>query len=397
MSAVFFGVATLAFMIAATSGLLMLAPRLYRAVAGEDAGGRMDSLDGLRGLLAICVVVHHGIITQAYDATGVWEAPENHFNNLLGAAAVALFFMVSAYLFWGRVSRARGPIDWTNFFRGRLYRLAPMYGFSVAILLLIVAVDSGFTLRVSPRELGIQVFHWFSFAFLKADDINGVKDTYTILSVLWSLRFEWILYCSLPLLALVWRVTGRVAPIYIGIVAISFLGHGYSYLVFFPVGMLAIHLKAWRPDDARVDAAWGVAGIASLVILCIFYQSAVGLPQAALLMVAFVAALRPAGVWTFLRKRVMRFLGHISYSVYLLHNMAIAVLAKWGFGVAVYATLDPLWLYGSTALLGVAVIVVSTATYLFIEKPFIELAAKPMSSRWPSWSRPASLTERRRA
>ncbi len=387
MTEAIFGAMTIMIMIVAAWALLSIFPRVYRAVVGDDDFGRMNSLDGLRGLLALGVVVHHGIIARAYYASGVWDAPESHFNNQIGAAAVAMFFMVSAYLFWGRVLRARAPIDWVHFFRGRVYRLAPMYLVAVAFLLAIVAVESQFALRVSPRELATEIGHWMSFAFLSQPDINGVTDTFTILSVLWSLKFEWVLYGALPLLAFAWRKTGSAMLIYAVIVAISLLGRGYSFLVFFPAGMLAIHLKAWRPDSKRIDAAWALGGLASLVTLCVFYRYAVGIPQAALIMVAFVAALRPWGPWTLLRAPVMRFLGHISYSVYLLHNLAIHVLAKWGFGPTAYAALDDIQLYGSIALLGVGVIALSTATYLLVETPFIALAAKPVTPRWLPWGR----------
>jgi hypothetical protein len=51
----------------------------------------------------------------------------------LGQMSVALFFMITAFLFWGRVLDRGKTIDRTEFIVSRLYRLYPVYLLMVAL------------------------------------------------------------------------------------------------------------------------------------------------------------------------------------------------------------------------------------------------------------------------
>ena len=45
----------------------------------------------------------------------------------LGQTSVALFFMITAFLFWGRVLAQGERMDWPAMLFARLYRLYPVY------------------------------------------------------------------------------------------------------------------------------------------------------------------------------------------------------------------------------------------------------------------------------
>src|SRR5579863_8739311 len=208
MQSVAGGIVWLVAMVLLMAGVLRLWPRLARAVLGADPPDRQSSLDGLRGVLALAVILHHGIIAHAYFGTGKWEAPPSNFDNLLGQGAVALFFMFSAYLFWGRILRL-GMLNWPAFYRGRFRRLVPMYAATILLLFAIVAVETGFTLNVPVEELLKQCVRWSSFAFLNTGDLNGLPQTGTILSVIWTLRWEWLFYVTLPFFAAIYVLFRR--------------------------------------------------------------------------------------------------------------------------------------------------------------------------------------------
>jgi peptidoglycan/LPS O-acetylase OafA/YrhL len=363
------GMATLCGLVLAAAVLLRALPAVTRAVLGDDPPERAAALDGLRGILALCVFLHHAVMTHAAYGTGTWAVPESNFDNLLGRVGVSLFFMISAYLFWGRVVRNDGRMRWASFFYGRILRLVPMFLVAVALLFLIVAAESDFTLRVTVPELASELASWMGFGFFGAPDINEISALH-ILGVVWTLEYEWIFYFSLPVLALAYARGRRAWPIYAAIVAIS-MTDGRIMYVFFATGCVAVHIMAMGPPSRIVRVLWALAGLVSMIALCSLFHDTEGPLQALLLLPAFIAALQGAGPWRVLSSRPLRFLGHISYSVYLLHVPLITILAGWGIGYSAYAALDLYQFYGVALAMGVAIIAVSTLTFIAVEKPFL--------------------------
>jgi peptidoglycan/LPS O-acetylase OafA/YrhL len=364
------GTAVFSALVLVTAAVLNFFPSLARAVLGEDPPDRVASLDGLRGLLAISVFLHHAIIAHGSYGGRPWEPPPATFDNLAGQAAVALFFMISAYLFWGRVLASGGRLNWLRLFRGRIHRLAPAYYVAVALLFVIVAFESDFTLHVTAGTLAEQVLRWSGFALVPLSEINGVKNLSTILGTIWTLKYEWLFYFSLPLLAALLIVVRGPWPIYVAAAALAWLGGEWTMVVFFVAGAISIHLVALNDRLPWLKLAWSAGGLAALFALGMFFHDAFGPAQALLLTPIFIAALQAAGPWSILRWRPLQFLGHISYSVYLFHNPLIHVLTG-AFGRSHYAALPTALLYPAILLMGMAVIAVSTATFLFIEKPFL--------------------------
>jgi peptidoglycan/LPS O-acetylase OafA/YrhL len=378
------GSATLAAVVVTTAGVLALWPALAARVLGDDPPQRVAPLDGLRAFLALAVFLHHSIVTHRYFGGHPWESPPDNFDSLCGQAAVALFFMISAYLFWGRVLRAHGSLDWVEFFRGRVRRIAPMYYISVLLFFAVVAAETGFQLHVPAHQLIAQAVRWMAFAFLGLPEINGLNGN-TILGQIWTLKFEWVFYVALPLLALVFVRIGRAWPIYLAMFALSFGGAAASMIAYFGTGCFAAHLaREWKPSQAS-RVLCSAAGILALLTLGYFFHDIFGPLQALLLFPVFVAALQASGPWTVMRWRSVRFLGHISFSIYLLHLALIHVYVGGTIGFSRFGTLPDVWVYPAAYLMGIGVIAISIATFLAIEKPFLSrrvrvlnTAAKPL-------------------
>jgi peptidoglycan/LPS O-acetylase OafA/YrhL len=134
-------------LVAALSAAIVLAvvPAARRIIA--NPGARDLELDGLRGFLAFFVFVHHSAVTWRYLQGDGWTEPPSRLFGQLGSASVALFFMVTAYLFWGRVLDRRGGLDWNGFWIGRLFRIYPAFLLALSGILLVAFAAQDFRLH----------------------------------------------------------------------------------------------------------------------------------------------------------------------------------------------------------------------------------------------------------
>ena len=89
----------------------------------EPAGNRFKSLDGLRGFLALFVLSHHSLYWYERISTGNWSMSSILYENL-GKCSVSMFFMLSSFLFFGKILDSKDrPIDWERFAIGRFFRI----------------------------------------------------------------------------------------------------------------------------------------------------------------------------------------------------------------------------------------------------------------------------------
>ncbi|MGJ0580618.1 acyltransferase family protein, partial [Xenorhabdus bovienii] len=58
--------------------------------------GKYNSIDGLRGFLAILVFIHHSGIWFFYINNNEWDIPDSVLMNNIGKLGVSLFFMITA-------------------------------------------------------------------------------------------------------------------------------------------------------------------------------------------------------------------------------------------------------------------------------------------------------------
>lgn len=180
--------------------------------------GRHASIDGLRGHLALAVFIHHGIIWHSYLRTGLWDAPASNLFNQLGQGSVALFFMITAFLFVGKLLDAKGkPIDWGRLYMSRVLRLAPLY--LLAMLALTVAfslIASGNSLfgaltssasrRLGDLAYGLYLLH----GLLLYATLNHVIGTTQASAFTASEHWAWLVALTPLLVVLAWLCFRRV-------------------------------------------------------------------------------------------------------------------------------------------------------------------------------------------
>lgn len=340
----------------------------YRRELRFEDRHRLTPLDGLRGILCFAVFYHHAAITVGYRTSGTWELPPSSLYTLLGKLSVALFFAVTAFLFWSRALDREGRIEAWPFLRGRFLRVAPLFYFTSAAALIVA----------SPH------LHWWpphnasalarlAFAGVRPwPQIAGFDFTYINAGVTWSLQYEWAFYFAFPALAMLVRAG---EPRSIGFVFAGLLVMlGFGCHMYFLTGVLAAHVARSPGVVAGLRGKpVGVAILALFLLMPTLCEDAMTWRGWLMATVAFIPIACGNSLLGMLEFTGLRLLGVISYSVYLLHGFTLWL--GWPlffdlqrrFGGDFSAFL--IW----TLTLGGATLLGSMLTYRLIEHPFIEL------------------------
>ncbi len=347
----------------------------------------MGYIDGLRGFLALGVFLHHYMVTYYFHLTGVWQWPSSRFYAMIAQVGVALFFIITGFLFWHRILVRRGRVKWGHLYVSRIFRLTPLHWAGVILLLAAVAIAGDFTMMVPMRSLAVQAVRWFFL--IGAPDINAVSGTrYICANVYWTLRYEWFFYLMLVFFAAVIRMSKKVSWAVWALAAvvftaaklnlnISFLGIKTVFFIFFLAGALCA--AAFEQKTIRLWAQHGFAAILSLVALLstfIFFKSAYSIKPAILMMIFFFPIAAGNRFFTFLKKPALLLLGEISYSMYLLHGFLLYIVFTFLFPGFMR---HPVSLYAlSAGMAGTGVLLVGVAylSFVMIERPGIDLGKK---------------------
>lgn len=380
----------LAILVAVCIGLNRMLP------AAPSDPGRTQAIDGVRGYLAIGVAVHHFALTWTDIATGVWGESTQPVYGPAGYVAVGVFFMITAFLFYGVVRVPTRPVVWTHFFVRRLCRLVPVYLVAMALLFLGVAALTEWRLAVEPGALVNQILRWLTFTVAGAPDVNGLARTWVLIcGVTWTLRYEWAFYLAVPLIA--WAAAGcarlgsRAAPVRIAVVLAVHLAlcaapdvqvarFAATYLSFFTYGMLAVELVAW-PGAVRLLAG-PVAGFVALAALAVALSGVLPFGSGLLNLAIFcfflpIAANNP--LFGTLTASVSQLLGNFSYGIYLMHGFVLFAGMR-VFGATVFADQGNVAAWMTMPMLIAAAVGLAALVHYTIEQPGIDLGKR--------WTRP---------
>lgn len=343
---------------------------------------RFGSLDGLRGLLAFFVFQHHAFIWYFLIRNQRWAAPQHLFVKNLGEVSVVLFFMITGLLFIHKIRTATEPIHWRKVFTSRARRLIPLYWFAILVLCLFIFIHSHGDFRQPVSSLLQQLGHWLSFnLFLKQDhlDINGFNNTHLILAgVTWTLKYEWLFYLSLPLIAFIMGKKQKSLWLLIGIIAFYFLiMHALSQrrlclVLAFLLGGLASKL-----NDYPMLSTFTRTKVASTLLVVGLLLTYLLLPKAFSYMgviiigALFILMATGANVFGLLEHPTLKHMRDISYSVYLLHGLVLFCCFYMMMGLKVLRAFSAFEYTVLISLLSGVVIMLSTFTYRFIEQKFM--------------------------
>ncbi len=363
----------------ATSWCLIRWNPTIREVSSQGVQNRSVPIDGLRGMLGIGVFCHHIAITWFYLHTRVWELPESHLLIHLGQTSVALFFMITAFLFWGRVLDRRGNIIWSQFFVSRLYRLYPIYIVAISIMFFLTTYLPRLAGTPTDGPIWRPVIKWLLFAVWGAPNFNGFDDTAQLMAgVVWSLRYEWLFYLALPLLA--WATNGRWRAVGIGIVTLALIVYAPHLLPTFRtnpmilqlfLGGIAAAYVARNPTLVRLakTPAATLVAISSLLMVGWYLDTAYSFAATIGLGIFFSIVACGNDLGGFLSGQALRWLGDITYPIYLLHGLLLVVVFR---GVlTVDQSQNAAWFFALVPIITISLIIVSSASFVLIERPAI--------------------------
>jgi peptidoglycan/LPS O-acetylase OafA/YrhL len=340
---------------------------------------RFLSIDGVRGFLAFGVFIHHAIVNWYFLRTGVWQPPKINFVKQLGATSVAIFFMITAFLFWGRVLHSRDRMKWQSFFVSRVFRIYPLYMLVLAGVLIAVGHRTGWAFNESPVSVIREIGSWLVF---HQPDINGLPSTSLVIAAVnWTLQYELWFYLALPLLAVAVVLSkplwAKVICFLLAVGLFALFQLTPSVGVTFLGGVVGAYwVRSKRLQLLGQGPLPALIGMAAFSV--VFF--AAGRPynpiSLILLTVFFVVIASGNSLFGLLTSKSSLWLGEISYSIYLTHGLLLWVL----FQNLVSPKLAVEHSFATLGAIAVAlspvVVILSSLSFLYLETPCITFGKK---------------------
>lgn len=304
-------------------------------------------------MAAVVVLLYHTSliaqpVLQSRGGEGLWDAVTSSPLKLLfaGTEAVLVFFALSGLVV--ALPALRDGFRWSSYLPARLLRLyLPVWGALglAAVLILLLPRDpaavtpDSWLIDTNATEVGLPAL---------LGEAALIQPVYRIDNALWSLRWELVFSAALPVfVALAMLLRRHVWIAGAGAVALTIAGRllDVDWLVYLPVFLLGT-LAATRLDDllawsrARPRGLfWAAVAVLSGALLIASWlmrpwvepgselgRLLFGLAGAGAIGLVIVAAAAP-GAARVLGSRPARWLGRISFSLYLIHVPVLATVA----------------------------------------------------------------------
>ena len=368
---------------------------------GGNSPNRIAAMEGLRGMAVILVffVHYHALFATGIDPNSTTFAISK-FLEVNGNSGVDLFFVLSGYLIYGAVIK---NFDFLKFINRRIQRIYPAFLVVFAIYL------SASFLMPSKSKLSNDFTESIIYIFQNILLLPGIFKIEPIITVAWSLSYEFFFYLFLPLLVVSLQLQKR-KPLtriifFVGLVSIciiySFFGAFSNLkLVMFASGILVYEAVKSYQLDKKVTSKTDILAIFVFLISLPLTYLLINSPEVLnlsenvqlknvlhllLLFVTFLLlVLSCIGSKTILKTifswTPLRWLGNMSYSYYLIHgftlqciSLAIMFFAPkllesvWGFWICLPIFFTLTWIS-------------STILFALVEKPFSinpQTTAKP--------------------
>ncbi|WP_288540364.1 acyltransferase [uncultured Alistipes sp.] len=321
------------------------------AAAFSDTKPHYDLLDGLRGVAALTVVCFH--LFEAY-ATSHLDQRINH-----GYLAVDFFFILSGFVVGYAYDDRWTKMTVREFLTRRLVRLQPMVVIGALIGAVMFYTQGCPVWDVSAVPVAMLLVATLMNAFMipatPGAEIRGVGEMYPLNGPAWSLFFEYIgnvLYAlfirrlSTRALAVLvasagcglaaFSVWGPLGDICVGfsLTGENIVGGSLRLLFAFPAGLLLS--RVFRP--VRVRGAFWIGSLAVVALASVpriggsehLWMNGVYDALCAVVLFPLIVWIGASGKTTDrVTSRVCKFLGDISYPLYMVHYPFIYLYYAW--------------------------------------------------------------------
>lgn len=368
--------------------------------------GKIEELESIRGIAALLVVLFH---------MPIWNASLHNIRFILnGYYMVDLFFVLSGFVMnlnYG--DRLHTGSDLARFQFLRLGRLYPVHLLFLMLAVLtaasswIVAMAFGVTIPSGSAFKGA-TFASFTEQLLLIHSLGFFKIPHAFNLPSWSISVEFYTYLVFGIMCLISRYALRLSAF----VALSGAALGLLFfagenignfsevlqcLAGYFLGCLAASVAAWRPH-AMPRGSTLAALAAMMLFLCMRKdpQFDIGIFFLSALLIVAVVCSTDDFAKRILRHKSLKFLGLISYSIYMSHtfvlwvcNQFVRVVLRRPEAITEGISTPQLSLFSAFLWQGIAVactILLSALVFKYVEDPF-RLKSKEFARRYMTRSR----------
>jgi len=359
---------------------------------------RVEYLDSLRGLASISVILSHFVLAYRLDIQfkALFYSPLHLFFD--GFAAVTFFFVLSGYVLTLSLDRKK-EIAIGDFYLKRLFRIMPAYIVTLIISLICYSYYS--VIRTNPESS-----EWINSFWSKPQDLNSFLRQLIFLRTPghgelvcqnWTLNEEMKFSFLIPFLYFIGKKSSSLLFLTFNIV-LAVLFNASVFVFHFSMGIyLALNQDRILTFFKKLKAQYAIL-IGCLTVLLYTYRYTIpmyyyyhfrklnflnnddmiwvftGLGSFLILLYCF----SNLKIQSILNHSFFRFIGKLSYSIYLLHILVLIFLVpmfihqlnNWGLSNKYLV-----WL----SALGVLLIITFLLAYILttlIEIPFVKLGSK---------------------
>lgn len=381
--------------------------------------GFFPEIEGLRGLLALLVILHH-----AFGSV----LPEAQHPFMWAWGSMDMFFCISGFLIGRNFFTRYGAQLTSAYFINRALRIWPMYYLALGLYGVVALGFDEFLVfgKAEHFSTGSGAGLWTPLIFMQnAERHLGLQFSYLdIFKHSWSVALEEQFYLIVPFVLLIFRNRSTAFVIIVlgcmltvttfaranGVNHAALLGRCDGFVLGL---VLAIcHVRS-SPESRWLHSKglYRVALVTSVILLAPYVARYYGGPDLfggpwrvlaftlfnpyfgfSLLAFALIGLIVTGSlnrsVERLLRNPFLQRMGEISYSTYLLHNAVVFVLVP-----ALLAATGVSLLWG-IPLSVVLTLLVAQVTYRYVERPFMSMKVKPSGQKLeltsPSLSNPGA-------
>ncbi|NTV12469.1 MAG: acyltransferase [Desulfobulbaceae bacterium] len=340
-------------------------PHLYQDKSNEE---RLASLDQLRGVCALLVVIHHMLGLLPISSRGDWI-----FDYVvdLGRIGVVGFFAISGYVIPLSL-KLDGVFTFNKlliFWIKRFFRLWPLYVCVIVFAITYDLEETGYIFSWRERMVNLTMLQQYF----------GVPN---ILGVFWTLSIELFYYAVVSaflLLKIKESEQNLLRNVNLMLASAIFLSViRYAYDIKLPVALfLALATMSlgglYRICGTSTLRRNWVIWSCCLVLICILsYSKDYGFNEHPTRYIVSYFTGIILFIWSFrwAKINILKTMGIISYSIYLIHALVISSINR------LQSTIE----WHGMMVIFIAIIFISSCSYLLIERPFVYIGRRIAAS-----------------